>query len=511
MTPANSSPQGSRALIAVLAGFAALGFGLISLIYWVAFANGTFDTPLRVLVIAAVVLFSIYLVASPESVGRAAQKRGNRLAANAIVASLVAVAIAIVLNIIVAQVPTVRADWTAGQDFTLSQQTINILQGFDARNETVTAYAFYSDRQPGATSRTQIEDLLKEYQAHTSRIKYEFVDPYVSPVRAQEYGITQLGTVVFDNGKRREIANSITEADFTGALVRLDDVRTKTVAFLTGHGERDPNGADQNGYSQVNAALSKDNYQTITWNLVTSPTLTLDRVTVLVIAEPTKPLTMKEVGTIRQYLDAGGHALLLMDPAMPPAAQAPLAAILAKYGVTPVQGIVIDQHSAAQQQTLVVVNTFPANDITRAMTGLVTLFPESLGLKPPTSTVGTFTVTPIIQSSPGESSSWLETDLKNNAARYDPGVDIPGPVTMGLSIGPQALTASTPATATNQIKTRLVAYGDGDFPSNIVLAQAPSNVDLFANSVSWLAGANELVSIRPKDPSVRRTVTLDNT
>ncbi|MDQ6694521.1 MAG: ABC transporter, partial [Chloroflexota bacterium] len=30
-------------------------------------------------------------------------------------------------------------------------------------------------------------------------------------------------------------------------------------------------------------------------------------------------------------------------------------------------------------------------------------------------------------------------------------------------------------------------------------------------SVSWLAGANELVSIRPKDPSARRTVTLDNT
>jgi ABC-type uncharacterized transport system involved in gliding motility auxiliary subunit len=52
-------------------------------------------------------------------------------------------------------------------------------------------------------------------------------------------------------------------------------------------------------------------------------------------------------------------------------------------------------------------------------------------------------------------------------------------------------------------------YGDSDFPSNFVIQQVPTNLDLFANSVSWLSGANELVSIRAKDPEAPRQVTLD--
>jgi ABC-type uncharacterized transport system involved in gliding motility auxiliary subunit len=121
-------------------------------------------------------------------------------------------------------------------------------------------------------------------------------------------------------------------------------------------------------------------------------------------------------------------------------------------------------------------------------------------------------VTSIIQSSAGtlgdQPSSWLETDLTSQSVKYDEGKDIQGPVSMAVSIAPADQAASSAPTSTTTVKTKLVVYGDADFASNFWLQQDPSNLDLFANSVSWLAGANELVSIRAKAPDAPRTITL---
>src|SRR5437762_11342307 len=138
----------TKSLISTIAGFSALGFFAMGIIYWAAFTNpafnlniGQWDATLRVLMVLAIVAFSVYLIISPESVGASAAKRSTRLTANALVASLVAIGIGIALNIIVANVPVARADLTAGQDFTLSAQTIKVLQQLDARNKNVTAVA----------------------------------------------------------------------------------------------------------------------------------------------------------------------------------------------------------------------------------------------------------------------------------------------------------------------------------------------------------------------------------
>ncbi len=127
-----------------------------------------------------------------------------------------------------------------------------------------------------------------------------------------------------------------------------------------------------------------------------------------------------------------------------------------------------------------------------------------MGLTTPTSTVGSLVVTPLVQSSPGENASWLETDLTVQQASFDPATDIAGPVTMGVQIG-----ASSTTTDTTDPGTRLVVFGDADFGSNLALTLAPSNADLFSNTVSWLAGQDQLVSIRAKDPTAPRTMVLD--
>jgi hypothetical protein len=236
--------KSTRALIATLAGFAALGFGGIALFYWAAFQSltldfGSMDLTLRILIIAAIVSFAVFVLAAPESVGEAAGKRSTRLTTNALVASVAAIAIAVVINFISENAPTVRADWTAGGDFSLSPQTQSVLESLNNRPGNVQAVAFL--RQENQGGRQQAEDLLREYSSRNRKLTYQIIDPFRQPAAAIGYGITREGVVVFTDGQKREIADSITERDFTSAIVRLGQNKVNTIAFLTGHGERDIN------------------------------------------------------------------------------------------------------------------------------------------------------------------------------------------------------------------------------------------------------------------------------
>lgn len=525
--------KSTRGLVALISGFAALGFALLSIFYWVAVLNppmsfSNIDLTLKVLAIAAIIFFAIYLLFSPESVGKAMGKRSNRLTANALIASLVAIAIGVVVNIIVDNVALARADWTAGKDFSLSQQTIKLMGDLSNSERTITAIGFFyrQDPQPAV-------DLLKEYGAYTSRFRYEINNPNTQPLRASQFGVTRDGTVVFTDGTKRELAEGISEREFTSAIIRLSQTGSKKVAFLTGHGERDLNGVDERGYSEINASLKRDNYQTVQWSLTTSPTLSAGEVSVLVIADPQTPLSANEVQTIERYLDEGGHALIALDQtrnaqdvAKHGEVIASINRITSKYGVTGRDGIVADFEKltsfAPQDPTVFGIDSYPSNsEITEELSSnnLPTLYYGAIAVIPPspTSTITSTVATTLLQTSSNPQNSWLEIIPPGGQGngKYDPGTEeIAGPVTIGVSIAPQDVTPTDTVTNTEQVNTRLVVFGDADFAGNIFLSQSSpvyvqQNGDLFSNAVSWLAGANELVSIRQKDPTAPRTLTLD--
>jgi ABC-2 type transport system permease protein len=54
-------------------------------------------------------------------------------------------------------------------------------------------------------------------------------------------------------------------------------------------------------------------------------------------------------------------------------------------------------------------------------------------------------------------------------------------------------------------------FGDSDFAANGFLG-VEGNSDLFLNAVNWLAGQDNLISVRPRDAADRRiTMTPDRT
>jgi ABC-type uncharacterized transport system involved in gliding motility auxiliary subunit len=89
--------------------------------------------------------------------------------------------------------------------------------------------------------------------------------------------------------------------------------------------------------------------------------------------------------------------------------------------------------------------------------------------------------------------SWAETDLttwsQEGTAGYDADVDTLGPISLAV--------AGTPNLgASGEREPRLVAFGDSDFATNELL-DGFLNRDLFVNSVAWLLGEVEHISVRP--------------
>ena len=120
----------------------------------------------------------------------------------------------------------------------------------------------------------------------------------------------------------------------------------------------------------------------------------------------------------------------------------------------------------------------------------VTLFPMARSVQAKADGGGAFTE--IVRTS---SNSWAERDLDLLFAEGQAELgadDLRGPVPIALA-GRPGLNGSP---TTGDAEPRLVVFGDSDFASNQML-DAYRNRDLFLNSVNWLIGDVEAISIRP--------------
>ena len=87
--------------------------------------------------------------------------------------------------------------------------------------------------------------------------------------------------------------------------------------------------------------------------------------------------------------------------------------------------------------------------------------------------------------------SWLETNAEE--VNYDPGEERLGPFPVVVAVEASGTIDETLRHPT----TKIVVFGDSDFAKNKFFSSS-DNADLFLNSVNWLAGDYDLISIRPK-------------
>lgn len=390
-----------------------------------------------------------------------------------------------------------RFDITAAGQFTLSRQTLKILEDLQ---QPVKATGFFA---PDDVVQEVAADLLDEYTFRSSKFTYAFVDPDAQPAIARQYEIKEYETIVFESGERRQqvTADGISEQGFTSAILKVTGTEQQKIYFLRDHGEHDIANSAEDGYSYVKAGLEGDNYQVETLNLAVTPEVPSD-CAVLVIAGPKKPLLDQEIKPLEEYFRKGGKGLILVDSTPVPE----LEGILAKWGIALGKGALIDASSFVNPDVgtpLVPREQYYSTSITQYLDA--TFYPEVTSvtstLTPKQEEAGTITITPVAETS---QNSWLETELTpGQTPKYDEGKDIKGPLPLAVMV--EASAPLGEASQTSGKSTRLVVFGDSDFASDKFFYSL-GNSDMFLNSANWLGETEELISIRPKPSQFRMLV-----
>lgn len=465
------------------------------------------------LAVAGLVVTGLYALSQWRDIARSMQGRNVKYG------SLTAGSVVLFLGILVGinwigSRQNKRWDLTEGQQFTLSDQTRQVIRELP-RPMTVTA--FYDAQTQSADT---YRDKLGEYGYLSSQLTVEYIDAVKDPARAQGLGVQTLPTIVFEYDGRVERTTSVDEQALTNAIKKIVLGQAKKVYFLQGHGERDSDGTDANGYGGIARELRSDNFEVEKLPLAQAGSIP-DDATVLVAAGPTADALPAEIDLIKAFLARGGKFLLLVDPADLEQRSTPAAFIeLAReWGMNVGSDIIIDQ-SGLGQLVGGGAETPVANPVSHPITanfGLFTAFRLARSVTPIEGGTDGHFAQKFLESG---AQSWAETDIK---ALYSTGKpernldkgDVNGPVSIAAAVSaavaapaadaaPDAATPDAP-----RPETRVAVIGDSDFASNRFLG-VPGNAPIFLNTVNWLAQQENLIAIRPKSPESRPlTITQD--
>ena len=382
-----------------------------------------------------------------------------------------------------------QSDWTFGARNSISPETRGLL---DTMPGPVSITAFMRD-EPLLSA--QLQDLVGSYQRYKDDITLEIVNPDTVPERVRELGIASGGEIVIAYGDSREKVQTLSELQFSNALLRLSRQDERWIVFISGHGERKPFGETNHGLGLFGRELKNKGLRIQSLNL--SEAAIPYNTHLLVLASPQVELLPGEVIALQEYIRNGGNLLWLAEPKQLESLQ-PLADQL---GISFLPGTVVDatgQMFGVEEPTFVIVTGYPRHEISREMS-TVTVFPEAAALDINEET--DWDVLPLLTTL---ERAWTELGELEGEIRFDPGSDErAGPLDIGV-----VLTRTPDAAATDR-EQRVMVTGDGDFLSNTYLGNA-GNLALGLQLVHWLSHDEAFLDIRVRS-APDATLVLTNT
>jgi len=343
------------------------------------------------------------------------------------------------------------------------------------------------------------------------RIVVEEVDPLRAPLRLRELGLDPLresvNVVVVESGGRRRVLRAedlvlydgaITwegapavralraEEALTGAIRAVTRARRPVVRFAAGHGERDPAAPGEAGLSRWAEMLARTDLDVRAWDALGASDVPAGT-DLVIVAGALAPWLPGERDALTRYLDAGGAALVLLEPVPQPGgggfAPSGLEPVIARAGLAARDDVVLDPAHAVPSFGAESFFAFanPRDPLTAPVADMPVLVRLARSLAAPagfedaghdgaghTGEVHAGP-RPLVRTSP---EAWGETT--------------PGDSTSGLqrngadAIGPLTIVAAGRAGA-----GRVVVSGDADLFSNAAVDQL-ANRGLAMNAVAWL-------------------------
>jgi ABC-type uncharacterized transport system involved in gliding motility auxiliary subunit len=352
---------------------------------------------------------------------------------------------------------------------------------------TITAYI-----KQGQPIRTQIGQLVDRYNRYKANLTLTFIDPDFEPEKTRELNIGAEGIILVDYQNRIEKLTFIDESSLTNALLQLTNANDRWITFLTGHGERSPEGIANFDFGQFGKELAHRKINAQTLNLATLPAIP-DNSALLVIAAPKVALLAGELAIINEYIQRGGNLLLLTDPD-----NRQLTDLLKPLGIKQLNGVIVDSSATLygiNDPSFVLVSEYTPHPVTKGFQTM-TLYPVVAALELDGKT--DFTVSPLLSSS---AKSWTETGAIKGKIRFDANTqEQQGPLDFAHALN-RSINAIT--------QQRIIVIGDGDFLSNAYLGNV-GNLDMGLKMVSWLIHDDRFINI-PAKTATDKSLQLNRT
>lgn len=400
-----------------------------------------------------------------------------------------------------------RVDLTEQQMYSLSEQTHKVIGNLEVDVEVV---GFFRS-EPAQMS---FQNFMQEFRYLSSHLNYESMDPEENPGKTAEYEIQRDGQVVVSSGIKREMLDDYNEEKITNAIIKVTREEAKVVYFLQGHGERDIQDTEAEGFSFVREAVEKQNYQVKSYNLAQENKIPEDA-TLLISAGPKINFLPNEINHLQEFLVSGGKMLLLVDPDT----KFEMPDFLKQYGLELSNKMVLDASGLGQLFGLgaaaPLVAEYADHPIVKELSGAMAFFPFAQNVGISESSLG-YELMGLLKTS---ENSWAESNLRGGRAAFNEGRDLKGPLDLAVvatrSIGATNEVQEQDIAGSNvesqdsealeipQGEARLVLFGDSDFASNRYFGSA-ANGDLLLMTISWLAEEADLIAVRPKSPENRR-------
>lgn len=370
-----------------------------------------------------------------------------------------------------------HADWTRGGRHSLSAASLALAQGLAGPLE-VTVYA----REQTAL-REAIKRFIARYQRTGADIRVQFVNPETEPDETRALGIRVNGEMVLHYQGRSEHVTSGDEETFSNALQRLLRGGERWLAFIEGHGERNPDGRANHDLGDWVAQLTSRGYKYQALNLAAAGVIP-DNTAVLIISNPAVDLIPAEINLILDYLERGGNLLWLGDPGdlhgLDPIAQ--------RLGIAFREGQAIDagaRRFGIDDPGIAVLTgeDYPDHELLEEFT-YSTVFPKATSIAAGESSHG-WSLAPLLRTGTG---SWQETGPIAGTIQVDPETEAQGPLDIAVALEREMGTKGAAG------KQRVIVTGDGDFLSNTYLANS-GNLELSLRFINWLSRDDAFIKL----------------
>lgn len=427
---------------------------------------------------------------------RAFHAGGYSLAAAAVI-----IAIAVAVNLVAGALPAswTRLDLTDTGLYSLSSQTQQLVSALE---DEVTVYWIVREGYEDAA----VEQLLARYEGLSQNLKVEARDPVVYPNFAQQYTSESLynnSLIVVCGDRSRYISyydiyvtdyssyyttGSVNtefagESELTSAIDYVTSDTLPKVYTLTGHGESALP-------TELETAVEDENLELAELSLLTEESVPEDA-DALIIYAPQSDLSSEEAESVLTYLQGGGKLLLITDytdTSMPN-----LAELMAEYGASLVDGIVIEGDSSRYLRgaSYYLLPNISSHTITSPISeeGYYVLMPIAQGIQVADELRDGLTVTQILTTS---SQAYAKPDGYDMTTYDKEEGDIDGPFALGVAISEEVEDGETGIVwlTTSQM-----------FDSSVDQWVGGANTDLFLNALNWMCEQEDAVSIRPKSLS----------